>query len=316
MTQENNKLFMKLHQVQPKGSAKFISGIRVAHLALKHRQNRNHKMRIVMFVGSPMNDVDQAELVKQAKKLKKEKVHVDVVCFGEADSDNSEKLTTFIDTLNGKDGTGSHLVVVPSGSALTEALVSSPVCRGEDGGAAPVAVPGGGGAFDFGIDAGDDPELAMALRVSLEEQRHRQEQEARQAAEGAGDAGGQVQPMDAQPVGQAEDPGMMTEEQQLEWALRMSMQDAGAESMDIASTESEQATSSAQEDEDLGQLMSDPEMLRELVANLPGVDPDSQIIRDAVEQATNASQQKKNAGKKDDEGHGGQKKDDQGSSAS
>ena len=51
-------------------------------LALKHRQNKNHKTRIILFVGSPL-DADESTLVKVAKKLKKEKVNVDIVSFGE-----------------------------------------------------------------------------------------------------------------------------------------------------------------------------------------------------------------------------------------
>lgn len=57
-------------------------------------------MRIVAFVGSPVAN-EEKELVKLAKKLKKEKVNVDVISFGE-DSVNSEVLTTFVNTLNGK----------------------------------------------------------------------------------------------------------------------------------------------------------------------------------------------------------------------
>lgn len=43
-------------------------------------------------------------MIKLAKKLKKEKVSVDIISFGEQNV-NTEKLTTFIDTINGKDGT-------------------------------------------------------------------------------------------------------------------------------------------------------------------------------------------------------------------
>lgn len=39
-------------------------------------------MRIVVFVGSPIA-IDEKELMKVAKKLKKEKVNVDIVSFGE-----------------------------------------------------------------------------------------------------------------------------------------------------------------------------------------------------------------------------------------
>ena len=51
-------------------------------LALKHRQGKNHRTRIVVFIGSPLN-FDEKELNKLARKLKKEKVNVDIICFGE-----------------------------------------------------------------------------------------------------------------------------------------------------------------------------------------------------------------------------------------
>lgn len=133
-------------------------------------------MRIVIFVGSPI-EVDKAEMEKLAKRLKKEKVNVDIVSFGDHQK-NNDMLTTFINTLNGKDGTGSHLVSVPRGSQLQEALISSPIIQGEDG----MGAGGLGGAgFEFGVDPNEDPELALALRVSMEEQRQRQEEEQRRA---------------------------------------------------------------------------------------------------------------------------------------
>ena len=46
--------------------------------------------------------------------------------------------------------------------------------QGEDG-AGPNVVPSGGGGFEFGFDPNEDPELALALRVSMEEQRARQQ---------------------------------------------------------------------------------------------------------------------------------------------
>jgi 26S proteasome regulatory subunit N10 len=174
LTTDVSKLMSKLLAVQPQGEVKLMSGLRVAHLALKHRQGKNHKMRIVVFVGSPLDQVDQGELVRLAKRLKKEKVNVDIVSFGE-EKGNDAVLNAFVETLNGKDGTGSHLLTVPASPNLTEALVQSPILQTEDGG----PIPGmGAGGFDFGMD-GDDPELALALRVSMEEQRARQEAESR-----------------------------------------------------------------------------------------------------------------------------------------
>ena len=52
----------------------------------------------------------------------------------------------------------SHLVTVPPGPLLSEALMSSPVVVGEDGSGAP---PAGMAGFEFGIDPNEDPELAL-----------------------------------------------------------------------------------------------------------------------------------------------------------
>ncbi|KFD58110.1 hypothetical protein M513_00873 [Trichuris suis] len=202
LTQDNGRIFMKLHQLTPKGECQPMTAIRVAHLALKHRQNRNHRTRIVVFIGSPIRN-DIQEFIATAKKLKKEKVNVDIISFGVGDV-NSEKLKAFVDTLNGKDGTGqyihfnlmmvlifllsrSHLVVVPPGSSLQESLLTSAIIRGDGDESSSIPSINAAG-FAFGVDPNEDPELAMALRVSLEEQRQRQELDARQQ---------NLEPMDA-----------------------------------------------------------------------------------------------------------------------
>ena len=127
LTTDSGKILAKLHSVQPKGTLQFLSGIKIAHLALKHRLSKNHKTRIVIFIGSPV-DVEEKELVKVAKKLKKEKVSVDIVSFGE-DEINKDLLQKFIETVNGRDGSGSHLVTIPPGPHLSDALVSSPIVQ-------------------------------------------------------------------------------------------------------------------------------------------------------------------------------------------
>ncbi len=66
-----------------------------------------------MFIGSPLQ-LDDKELGKLARKLKKEKVNVDIICFGD-EAGNADVLANFINTLNGKEGTGSHLVTIPPG---------------------------------------------------------------------------------------------------------------------------------------------------------------------------------------------------------
>jgi 26S proteasome regulatory subunit N10 len=57
---------------------------------------------------------------------------------------------------------------------LSDILVSSAIVAGEDG-SAPAYVSSGGGSYEFGVDPNLDPELALALRISLEEERARQE---------------------------------------------------------------------------------------------------------------------------------------------
>merc|ERR1712080_772157 len=116
-------------------------------------------------------DSDEKELIKVAKKLKKEKVSVDVVSFGEVD-ENAELLKKFVETVNGRDGTGSHLVTIPPGPHLSDALISSAIIQ--DGGSGSVVTSNGGSGFEFGFDPSEDPELALALRVSMEENRSRQ----------------------------------------------------------------------------------------------------------------------------------------------
>ncbi|KAL8586003.1 hypothetical protein ACOMHN_045389 [Nucella lapillus] len=360
LTTDVGRILARLHQVQPKGNMSFLNGVRVAHLALKHRQGRNHKMRIVCctvylclscseaqagpqpqdaycllysvlvpllqlalkhrqgrnhkmrivaFVGSPIEEEDK-EIVKVAKKLKKEKVNVDVINFGE-EGLNTDKLTTFINTLNGKDGSSSHLVTVPPGPMLSDALLSSPVIVGEDGSGAPMS-----GGFEFGVDPNEDPELALALRVSMEEQRARQEKDARQAvtasvaestnlsvaspeeallekALGVSTAAGDAGSATPTPMPSA-DLTSMSEDEQIAFALRLSMENPGTEEntpapMDVETTGGAAASEEKKEEEDFSEVMQDPAFLQSVLENLPGVDPNSAAIKDAMKTLTSDS---------------------------
>ena len=49
------------------------------------RNSKKHKTHIIAFVGSPKT-ADEKELMKMAKKLKKEKVSLDIASFGEEDA--------------------------------------------------------------------------------------------------------------------------------------------------------------------------------------------------------------------------------------
>ncbi|XP_059909741.1 26S proteasome non-ATPase regulatory subunit 4-like isoform X2 [Gadus macrocephalus] len=265
LTPDTGRILSKLHAVQPRGNICFCTGIRVAHLALKHRQGKNHKMRIIAFVGSPVEDNEKDEI-------------------------NTEKLTTFINTLNGKEGAGSHLVTVPPGPSLADALLSSPILAGEGG-----AILGlGASDFEFGVDPSADPELALALRVSMEEQRQRQEDEARRASVVSAAEAGVPSPADESEeallkmsVTQTDtatpalpDFSRMTEDEQIAYALQMSMQggEIGGEDMD---TGADMESTEAKDEEDYD-VMQDPEFLQSVLENLPGVDPNNEAIRNAM----------------------------------
>ncbi|KAJ6652705.1 hypothetical protein lerEdw1_011147 [Lerista edwardsae] len=254
------------------------------------------------------------QLVKLAKRLKKEKVNVDIINFGEEEA-NTDKLTAFINTLNSKDGTGSHLVTVPPGPSLADALISSPILAGEGG-----AMLGlGASDFEFGVDPSADPELALALRVSMEEQRQRQEEEARRAAAvSAAEAGipstGGDDSDDAllkMTISQQEfgRPGLpdlstMTEEEQIAYAMQMSLQGSEfgqGESAEVDSSADMDTSEPAKEEDDYD-VMQDPEFLQSVLENLPGVDPNNEAIRNAMgslaSQSSKESKDKKEEEKK------------------
>uniref|UniRef100_T1P9J2 26S proteasome non-ATPase regulatory subunit 4 n=1 Tax=Musca domestica TaxID=7370 RepID=T1P9J2_MUSDO len=325
LTSDVGRIFSKMHLVQPKGEINLLTGIRIAHLVLKHRQGKNHKMRIVVFVGSPIKS-EEGDLVKLAKRLKKEKVNVDIVSFGDHES-NNEILQAFINTLNGKDGTSSHLVCVPRGSGLSDALLSSPIIQGEDGmGGAGL----GGAGFEFGVDPNEDPELALALRVSMEEQRQRQEEEQRRAAgasteESAGEKStsgtataattaavdepnseeAMLQRALAMSTEQSDDNlpdfANMTEEEQIAFAMQMSMQDAADDTVTQQAKRPKTEENAPMEvDEDYSEVIGDPAFLQSVLENLPGVDPQSEAVRDAVGSLSkDKDKDKKNDGNSD-----------------
>ncbi|KAL2756169.1 hypothetical protein ACRALDRAFT_2105598 [Sodiomyces alcalophilus JCM 7366] len=191
LTTEQGKVLEGLHRTKNKigGSSHLATGIQVAGLALKHRQNKSQRQRIIVFVCSPVQE-EEKKLVQLAKKMKKGNVSVDFVLFGDLeDDDTQKKLQAFNENVKGSEG--SHLVVIPpSGMLLSDQLISSPILLGE--GAADVAGSGAAGGSgeggDFGgldFDPALDPELALALRMSMEEEKARQEKKAREDAESA-----------------------------------------------------------------------------------------------------------------------------------
>jgi 26S proteasome regulatory subunit N10 len=117
--------------------------------------------------------------------MKKNGVAIDFVAFGELDDENTKKLTSF--NMNVKGGDGSHIAIIPPGPGLlSDQLVTSPILNGDgSAGVAGTGGDGGGGgeAFEFGIDPSVDPELALALRMSMEEEKARVERASKEKAD-------------------------------------------------------------------------------------------------------------------------------------
>ncbi len=115
--------------------------------------------------------------------LKRNSVAVDIIKF--AHPENVGKLQALVSAANSSEN--SHFVDIPLGVAMiTDVLIASPIINPDDnggiaGGNAAGAAGVGGGAAQVsqfseygGVDPNLDPELAMALRISLEEERSRQ----------------------------------------------------------------------------------------------------------------------------------------------
>jgi 26S proteasome regulatory subunit N10 len=302
-TDDLGKILAALHGVRLSGemvppgrdAVDIASSVQVAALALKHRRNKNGSQRIVLFVGSPLNCADNRALVKAGKQLKKNNVSIDVVVLGETEV-NEPKLRELVDAANGSttggggdnDASGGggggertcHLVTIPAGVLPSDVLVASPILRGEGGGMgmgggiggmgmAGAGSGGGGGGFaEFGgVDPSMDPELAMALRVSMEEERARQERVAAAAAAAAGggeearagdEADGRGVPAadeSTDAIALATDNGgeMNDEDALLQQALAMSMaenQASASEDIEMDSAEMDMASGEGDEDDE------------------------------------------------------------------
>lgn len=107
-SKEQGQILKGLHAASSKigGAADVPTAISVAQLALKHRQNKNLRQRIIVFVGSPLTDqgADEKNMVRLAKKLKKNSVAVDIIAFGEAvDEAHAAVLKAFVDAVSQSD---------------------------------------------------------------------------------------------------------------------------------------------------------------------------------------------------------------------
>jgi len=154
-----------LSNIEVAGKSDLLSAIQVAQLALKHRQNKNGAQRIVVFVGSTLEDSDAKTFERVGARLKKNNICMDIVGLlgsGDDEKGNKEKLTALHKGVN-KGDTSNLILLEPSYQIIADVLLSGPLF-GNKGGAG--GVEGGMGAVDPNID----PEYALAIQLSLQEQ--------------------------------------------------------------------------------------------------------------------------------------------------
>ncbi|CAA2966575.1 26S proteasome non-ATPase regulatory subunit 4 homolog [Olea europaea subsp. europaea] len=323
-TSDLGKILACMHGLEIGSEMNLAAGIQVAQLALKHRQNKKQQQRIIVFAGGPVK-YDKKMLEMIGRKLKKNSIALDVVNFGEEDEGKAEKLEALVAAVNNNDS--SHVVHVPPGpSALSDVLISSPIFTGdgEGGSSFAAAAAGGVSGFEFGVDPNLDPELALALRVSMEEERARQEAAAEEAAKQ--ESGEHSASQDAtisenvntgttEPENKSKDQ-MDDENAFLQQALAMSMGDSSS-AVATRDTEMSEATT---DDHDLqlalqlsvqegtkdqsnqthmNKLLADQSFVSSILASLPGVDPNDPSIKDLL--ASSQSQAESQQNKDEDE---------------
>ena len=140
------------------GKSNFLGALKTAQLALKNRQNKNQRQRVIMFVGSPI-EADAAELVKLGKLFKKNNVAIDVINFGTENTtnDNTEKLEQLIAAVNAADN--SHLVSIPPGPHIFADIVLTSAIMQSGGGGGGAGVPSAAGGASAGGAGGFDPNM-------------------------------------------------------------------------------------------------------------------------------------------------------------
>jgi 26S proteasome regulatory subunit N10 len=183
-SRDNQKLLSSMQDMRPNGKIKLINSIKISMLALKHRQNKRGESRIVVFVGSPIDEKEK-DLKKLGKLLKRDTIGLDLILMGcdkaNKDFENNESLAkTLVDAANKENN--SYITVVAPGVLPSTLIGSSHLCVQGAGapGTQTTNTSGGSGGNDAfaefgGIDPSVDPEMAMVMRMSLMEARQQQQ---------------------------------------------------------------------------------------------------------------------------------------------
>jgi len=282
-----------MHKIKLGGEADLISAIQIARLALRHRQNKKQEQRIILFVGSPVKATEK-ELSGLGAQLKKNKVAIDIVSFGEDNAEaNQSRLEALHNAANNNDN--CHIVTIPPGThMLSEQLQRTPIVRGDNAG----TDTGMGENF---VDDNIDPELAEALRLSMVQAE--QDNKNREQKDGGDSASTQPKPSTTT-ANNDEDPELaealrlsmmgtdmaVEEDDELAMAIRLSRETANQDRENDEKADKEKSNEMVVEEkkeekkepsilEAVDMSSVDPEYMSSLFLDLPGIDPNDPEVQ-------------------------------------
>ncbi len=117
------RILNAIKDIKLSSESDFITSLNISVLTLRHRQNKNQKQRIILFIGSPIKHKLE-EMVQMGKKLKKYNIAVDIISFGHVD-ENKQLIEGFLSSVN--NANNSSLLEVPTGYYIMDSLFSSPI---------------------------------------------------------------------------------------------------------------------------------------------------------------------------------------------
>lgn len=257
------KILSCISSIKITGTSNFSNSLKVALLALKKRstdQSQNSARRIIIFVGSPLKE-KQDELESLGAKLKKNNISCDVINFGE-EKENTLKLEAFMKNVNSDDNSSS-LVTVPSGPHLLSDILLNTTIIGDG---QKRTTSGGNEGFDFGGVDENDPELMMALRMSMEEEKRRKEKEKKDNKTEEKKEQPKTQVETKQEIKkedkmeeEVEEEGEMDEEAMIQEAIRLSMQPAKEEKKEVKRDEKKEESKKVDQMEEYDKDIYDEE---------------------------------------------------------
>jgi len=176
-------LINKIKKCNPKGD--ILLSMKLAMLALKHRPNRNSQQRIICFIGSNIcASYDNLLPYKQmGKTLRKNGICLDVVVMNEHEINNPLVKPMFTESqAPGGDKFSSYVEIYSNGKEyLSDIIKQNAIYKGEPLKEVDESQLAGMDEIDRqlimdGFDPEEDPELYMAMRLSIIESQQTREQ--------------------------------------------------------------------------------------------------------------------------------------------